>query len=223
MKTRIHSAIAIAASLAAVMAAPASRANEFQIIAPNEVSINIQDGVVTAQLSADGCASGFETACSFTRQRAEYQSSINHGHGDRVAYKWEVNVPTGNVLNATDSHLYAARFLAGDQSVLQFILGNEYGYEVNRKTCFGPEEFGQWHQVEVRVRWDSTKKKKLSDKTPGEIHIICDGTEIFSKAGRPNIKEGDVVNIALGIEGALKLAEGDQVSAAYRNIEIGSW
>ncbi|MDA5095766.1 hypothetical protein O2N63_16875 [Aliiroseovarius sp. KMU-50] len=213
----------VAAALPACLAVSGAHANEFQIFAPDEASLTVSDGVVTAQLSSDGCAPGFETACSATRQRTEYQSSSAHRHGDRIAYRWEVNVPSDNILNAVDNHLYAVRFLAGETPVLQFIVGNEYGYEVNRKTCFGPDTFGEWHSVEVRVMWDSTKKKSLKDKTPGEIHIICDGNEVFSKTGRPNIKEGDMVNFSLGLEGALKLADGDKVSVSYRNIEIGSW
>ena len=223
MKLGTSFAIFVATALTVALTATASLANGFEIVAPSETSVQVQDGIVTTELSAVGCASGFETACTATRQRAEYQSTASHGHGDRMFYRWEVNVPRDNVLNAADNHLYATRFLAGDKSVLQFIVGNDYGYEVNRKTCFGPESFGEWHQVEVRVMWDSTKKKGLKDKTPGEIHISCDGSEIFSRTGRPNIKVDDVVSIALGLEGALMLADGDKVSVSYRNIEVGTW
>ena len=132
-------------------------------------------------------------------------------------------MPKDLTINASDIHLYAGRFLSGDKPALQFFVGHDYGYEISRKTCFGPEDFGEWHQVEVRVMWDSTKKKGLKDKTPGEIHVICDGQEIYSKMGRPNIKPHDTINLALGLEGALKLADGDNVSVSYRNIEVGSW
>ncbi len=207
-----------------LMAANSSHAGEFEIIGPNETALEVLDGLITARLSSDGCATGFESACSTTRQRIEYQSSSGHGHGNKVAYRWEIKVAKGMTFNAIDKHLYATRLVNGDgKSVMQFYLGNDYGYEVNRKTCFGPEEFGQWHVVEVRVKWDSTKKKSLGDKTPGEVHITCDGEEIYSKSGRPNIKVGDEIKLALGLEGTLKPAEGDAVSVSFRNIEIGSW
>lgn len=209
--------------LPAAMAAGIGLANNFQIIGPNETAMDIQDGVVTARLSNDGCAAGFETACTPTRQRAEYQLTEGHTHGDKVAYRWEVNVPKDLRINAADFHLYAGRFLSGDKPALQFFVGHDYGYEISRKTCFGPEGFGEWHQVEVRIMWDSTKKKGLKDKTPGEIHVICDGKEVYSKTGRPNIKPDDTINLVLGLEGALKLADGDNVSVSYRNIEVGSW
>ena len=198
-------------------------ASDFQIIGPNETAMNIQDGVVTVRLSNDGCAAGFESACTSTRQRAEYQLTRDHKHGDRIAYRWQVNVPKDLTINASDVHLYAGRFLSGDKPTLQFFVGHDYGYEISRKTCFGPEGFGEWHQVEVHIMWDSTKKKGLKDKTPGEIHVSCDGKEVYSKTGRPNIKPDDTINLALGLEGALKLADGDNVSVSYRNIEVGSW
>lgn len=213
--------VAIASTL--VFAFP-SFAEEFSVIAPNETALSVADGLVTARLSAEGCAAGFEAACSETRQRIEYQSVTAHGHGDRVAYRWEINVAETLSFNATDSHLYATRFVTPDgKDVIKFYVGSDYGYEVNRKTCFGPETFGQWHQVEVRVAWDSTKKKNLKDKTPGEVQILCDGAEVFSAAGRPNIKPEDTIHLALGLEGALQLADGDDVSVSFRNIEVGSW
>jgi|GEM_PF-6546390 len=223
MKHHSAKAFLLATIMPAVMTTNAAKAEDFRIVAPTEAAMSVADGVVTARLNAGGCDAGFEPACTPMRQRAEYQSPGGHGHGDRVLYRWEVNVPRDNVLNAVDNHLYAVRFLAGESAVLQFIVGNDYGYEVNRKTCFGPEGFGEWHQVEVRVAWDSTRRKGLKDVTPGEIHISCDGVEVFSKSGRPNIKADDVVTIAFGLEGALKLAEGDKVSVSYRNIEIGTW
>ena len=216
---RMTTAIAFLLSMAAT-----AHANEFNIVSPSETALTASDGLVTAQLSGEGCATGFEDACSATRQRVEYVSSSAHGHGERIAYKWEINVAENLTFNAIDKHLYATRFVTGDaKTVMQFYLGNDYGYEVNRKTCFGPEEFGKWHQIEVRVMWDATKRKGLKDKTPGEIQILCNGDEIFSKAGRPNIKASDEVSLALGLEGALKLADGDNVSVSFRNIEITSW
>ena len=73
------------------------------------------------------------------------------------------------------------------------------------------------------MAWDATKRKGLKDKTPGAIQIICNGKEIFAKSGKPNIKPADKISLALGPEGALRLAEGDDVSVSFRNIEIGSW
>ena len=220
---KFHSKVARAA-IAILLIAPPATAADFNVVVPNPSTFEMNEDGFTARLSDEGCADGFETACTATRQRVEYQSATPHGHGDRVSYSWEVMVDEGLTYNAADKHMYATRFLTADEkTVMQFYLGNDYGYEVNRKTCFGPEAFGKWHQVEVRFVWDSTKKKGLKDKTPGEIHVICDGNEIFSKAGRPNIKAGDVVHLALGLEGALKLAEGDKVSVAFRNIQIGTW
>lgn len=224
MTTYQNRALMCAAVAAIWMCAGAAQPGEFEPVSPNETAVEIVDGVFSARLNAQGCASGFEAACSPTRQRAEYVSTQAHGHGERIAYRWEIKVGDAWAFNAVDKHLYATRFLTSDEKpVVQFYLGDDYGYEVNRKTCFGPEDFGDWHAVEMRVVWDATKRKSLKDPTPGELHILCDGREIFSKAGRPNIKEGDTVRLALGLEGALKLAEGDTVSVRFRNVEIGTW
>lgn len=224
MRTPAGKAAILTAALTVMTTATASHAKDFRIIAPNETALEVVDGLVTARLSDGGCMTGFENACSATRQQAEYQTSAGHGHGDRIAYRWEIKVTEDMKFNASDKHLYATRFVTGENKpVMQFYLGNDYGYEVNRKTCFGPEEFGKWHTVEVRVMWDATKKKGLKDTTPGEVHVICDDSEVFAKSGRPNIKSEDEVHLALGLEGALKLAEGDNVSVSFRNIEIGTW
>ena len=220
---KIFTALAIVLYLPSiVIAGNLVQAGEGEIIAPNQGALIANGKEIRAQLSKSGCASGFEAACSPTRQRSEYLPHQSHQHGDRVVYRWEVMIPKS--LKYNGGHLYSTRFLDDDnRMIFQFLIGEEYGYEIDRKPCFGPEGFGSWHKVEFRVVWDSTKKKKLSDKTPGEIHVSCDGNEIISSTGRPNIAEGGTVRLALGVEGALDLADGDNVEVNYRNLQIDNW
>ena len=102
-------------------------------------------------------------------------------------------------------------------------MDGKIGYDIGRNVCFGPDDFGTWHSIEVRVVWDSTKKKGLKDKTPGEIHVQCDGTEVLTRSGRPNIDTDDEIRIALGLVGPVKLADGDIVAVSFRNLKIETW
>lgn len=222
--TSIITATAFLTGLISCLSIASAQAVEGSAIAPNAIALMAENGEIHSSLSLTGCDVGHEPACTPVRQRSEFVSDAEHQHGDRIRYKWDVLVPADLTYKATGGHLYATRFLSSDDSVvMKFDLDPEYGYEYSRKVCFGPEGFGEWHSVELRVVWDSTKKQGLSHKTPGEIHIFCDGVELFSRTGRPNLAEGHIVRPTFGLEGALPLAEGDNVSISYRNIEISDW
>jgi hypothetical protein len=141
-----------------------------------------------------------------------------------VIYSWEILIPKGFIYNASGAYLRAVRFLIGkEDSIFNFLLDGKIGYDVGRKVCFSPEGFGKWHAIQVHVVWDSTKKKGLRDKTPGELRVLCDGTEVLSHSGRPNIGDKDEVRIALGLAGSSKLADGDRTAVSFRNIKIETW
>ncbi len=72
------------------------------------------------------------------------------------------------------------------------------------------------------MAWDAITRKWLNDKIAGETQIICNDKGGWVRSGKPNILPNDDVRLALGLEGALKLAEGDDVPVSFRNIEIDS-
>ena len=196
-------------------------AQNFEIITPTETSFEVSEAEIRVGLSQDGCAVGHEAACDLLYQRSEYVSTQSHKHGDRVTYSWEMMVPSDFKYNTSGGYLRTARLVYGSgKSLLSFNLDMETGYSLNTKTCFGPEGFGEWHAIEVRVAWDSTKKKTLKDKTPGDLVVLCDGVELHSQSGRPNISADEEVWFALGLHGALNLADGDKAEVHFRNISI---
>lgn len=208
----------------AVLYASSVWANEYEIVAPSDQTVILSNGEITAHLQANGCEPGHSEACSVTRQRADYVLSQKFGHGDRVSYSWEMKVSEPFIYNAVDIHLYPVRFLNNEnEPVFRFFLGAKYGFEARRQMCFSPEEFGQWHKVEIRVVWDSTTRENLSHVTPGSIQVWCNGVETFSVSGRPNIQAGEEVQLALGLDASLTPAEGDRVSVTYRNVSISDW
>ena len=220
----IHKALLAAVMVTAHLSPAISQEETFEAISSSEASLKVVGGEIQAYLNPKGCAAGFEAACSPVLQRSEYISTKPHKHGDRVIYSWEIFVPKDFTYNASGAYLRAVRFLIGkEDSIFNFLLDGKIGYDVGRKVCFGPEGFGKWHAIQVRVVWDSTKKKGLSDKTPGELRVFCDGTEVLSHSGRPNIGDKDEVQIALGLAGSLKLADGDSATVSFRNINIETW
>jgi len=215
---------ALSTTALGLLVASAVWANDYQIIAPSAQSVTIADGEITARLNLLGCEPGFGAACSATRQRSDYILSQKFGHGDRVAYSWEMKVDEPFVYDAIDVHLYPVRFLNNnDDPVIRFFLGNKHGFETRRQMCFSPTEFGQWHKIEVRVVWDSTTRENLNHKTPGTIQVICNGVETFSATDRPNIQIGDEVRLALGLDASISPAERDRIAIVYRNISISDW
>jgi hypothetical protein len=210
--------------LAAYLSPAVSQEESFETISSNETSLKVEGGEIQVYLDPKGCAPGFEVACSPVIQRSEYISTTSHKHGDRVIYSWQILVPESFTYKATSAYLRAGRFLVGEQeSIFNFLLDREIGYDVDRIVCFGPEGFGKWHSIEVRVVWDATKKKTLSEKTPGELHVVCDGVEVLSHFGRPNIGTNDEVRIALGLAGSAKSADDDRTHISIRNIKIEAW
>lgn len=197
-------------------------AEDFEIIKPTESSFEVTETEIRVELSQNGCAVGYEAACSKDFfQRSEYVSTHSHKHGDRVIYSWEMFVPEDFSYNAIGHFLRAVRFLDGaGQSIFNFHLNTEFGYTVGQNTCIGLEGFGEWHLVQVHANWDSTKKKNIKDRTPGEIRVECDGVEVLSRSGRPNIGVEEEVWLALGLIGSTPLADGDNTKVLFRNVSI---
>lgn len=220
----IHRALLVPVLIATSVVMATGQEVDFETVASSEDALKVDDGRIRARLSRNGCEAGFEAACSQALQRSEYVTKSSHKNGDRVVYSWEIFVPAEFKYKSPGAYLRAGRFLVGDGgSILNFLLDEKVGYDIGRKICFGPEGFGKWHSIQVRVRWDSTRKKNLRDKTPGELRVSCDGAEILALSGRPNISDEDEVRIALGLAGALELADGDQTSVSFRNIKIETW
>jgi len=220
----IHKALLAAVIVAAHFSPAISQEENFETVSSSEASLKVVGGEIQAYLNPTGCAAGFEAACSPVLQRSEYIATKPHRHGDRVIYSWEILVPKDFTYNASGAYLRAARFLIGkEDTIFNFLLDGKIGYDVGRKVCFGPEGFGKWHAIRVRVVWDSTKKKGIKDKTPGELRVFCDGIEVLSHSGRPNIGDKDEVRLALGLAGSSKLADGDSTAVSFRNVKIETW
>ncbi|MDD9923110.1 MAG: hypothetical protein OXQ92_12660 [Boseongicola sp.] len=219
-----RSGMLFAAAIAALLfsTSTAAQVQDFSVIEPSPGYLKVTSGEIIARLRLGACEPGYEDACAqgAQLQRSEYLPSASHSHGETVTYRWEIFVPNDFVYETLSGDLRAGRFYNDSgEAILSFLLDGTSGLTVNRKTCFGPEGFGQWHQVEVKAVWDSTKKKGLKDKTPGAISISCDGVEVHSSSGRPTVGEGKSVWLALGLRGAMRLADGDNATAHFRNLE----
>ena len=220
----IGKALLATVAIAALVCPAIGQEQKFEAVTSSETSLKVAGEEFRARLNQNGCAPGFEAACSAVLQRSEYISTISHRSGDSVIYSWEIKVPKDFRYAAPGAYLRAARFLIGhEDSIFNFLLDSHIGYDAGRNVCFGPDGFGEWHSIQVRVVWDSTKKKSLKDKTPGELRVLCDGDEILSSSGRPNIGENDEVRIALGLAGAVKLSAGDNAAVSFRNVSIEPW
>lgn len=220
----VQRSVLAAVIVAAYLSPAVSQEESFETISSSETSLKAEGGEIQVYLDPKGCAPGFEAACSPVLQRSEYISTTSHKHGDRVIYSWEILVPRSFSYRATSAYLRAGRFLVGKQeSIFNFLLDGETGYDVDRIICFGPEGFGKWHAIQVRVVWDATQKKTLSEKTPGELRVVCDGVEVLSQFGRPNIGAKDEVRIALGLAGSARSADNDSTHVSIRNIKIETW
>jgi hypothetical protein len=201
-----------------------SQAVEFEAFSPTQTALVVTDGVIRTHLSPAGCDEGHELACSPVFQRSEFVSTESQSHGDKVIYSWDIMVPESFAYNASGGYLRAVRIInTSGESVFSFILDGDSGYSVGRKVCFSPESFGAWHTIQLHVAWDSTKRKGLKDETPGILRVFCDGVEVLSRSGRPNIGADEKVWFSFGLAGSLKLADGDNAEAIFRNVKIEGW
>lgn len=162
--------------------------------------------------------------CDRKRTRVEYfEPKANRAReGDRKLYSWEIFVPEDFAYTATGGHLIAGQFHNGDDLLLSFALGAD-GYTIRSKPCIRPEDFGEWHKVEVKYQFDSTKKKNFKDRTAGVLVVTCDGNEVVNASGRPNIAQGNVVYFKYGLYGALDIPETDNVTVKFRNVQVSHW
>ncbi|KIN69836.1 Polysacc lyase domain containing protein [Sulfitobacter noctilucicola] len=168
-------------------------------------------------------AIGLTNDCSRNRQRSEMKTTKKVRHGARRIYSWDILVPTDFRSTASDDHLIVGQFHSGFAPSSTFSLSQDTGYFVNGRTCFGPEEFGEWHSVVVRVFWHSQRKKNLKDKTPSVFEVWCDGELIWDRSGRPNIAKGDGVSFKYGLYHAMDFPEGDNVTVQFKNVTVTKW
>jgi len=197
---------------------------DYDLIYPMRDALIETNGEVNARLAQNGCDTEHELACNALLQRSELVARQSHAHGDKVIYTWEIMVPTEFRYNASGGYLRAVRFTdTSGEGVLNFILDSSKGYTVGRNVCFGPGEFGTWHAIRLEVFWDSTRRQNLRDKTPGHLRVLCDGVEVLTRSGRPNIGAEEEVRFSVGLAGALRLAADDYVEARFRNVVVESW
>lgn len=203
--------------------AAAAQSEDYEQLMPAPGMLEMADGAITARLNPAGCETGYEGACSVALplQRSEIVFPDAHQRGQSVTYRWDIMVPADFAYNATGGDLRAGRLIASTgASILGFMLESDNGYRVSGQSCFGPEGFGSWHSVEVNVVWDSTRRQSLSDRTPGQLRVSCDGQEILFRSGRPTIREDETARLALGLMGSVLLAEGDNVTVSFRDFSV---
>lgn len=219
--------LALGAGLAVALVPAMSsslHAADFDLVSPRAITPVVEDrGVLTFELRDGDCISPANTACDKAFQRMEFVSRDAHRHGDRVRYRWEVFVPEDFAYESPAGHLKAGRLFHEDGSTIYFLLDPKNGYDIDRATCFGPDAFGTWHTIEISVLFDSTRKRSIKDRTPGEIHVTCDGVEVLKREGRPNIPEGAAVHLGIGLHGGRNLGDADNVRVQYRNVAIEAW
>ncbi|MDJ1014951.1 MAG: hypothetical protein QNJ35_00455, partial [Paracoccaceae bacterium] len=196
--------LAFLASALALCAANDALAQSFKVVEPSEGFLSVDDDEITARLRHGACDPGYEDACTEKSQlqSSEYLPTLSHAHGDTVTYRWEILVPEDFAYETVSGDLRAGRLYNDSGEAIQyFLLDGDSGLTINRKVCFDPEGFGEWHSIEVLAVWDSTKKKGFKDKTPGSIRVSCDGSEVHASSGRPTVGEGQSVWLALGLRG----------------------
>lgn len=161
--------------------------------------------------------------CDRRRQRSEMAMTRFAREGDQLIYLWEIFVPRDFESNATNDHLIVGQIHNGRGPTSTFSLSNEAGYFINGHNCFGPEEFGSWQSIAVRVRWSSKPKRTLRDITPGIFEVWCNNERIWSLSGRPNIRPGDRHNFKYGLYHAKDFPESDNVTVRFRNVRVIRW
>lgn len=224
----------LALILACSLLAPNAMAQEFgvQTVRDGEPKISA-DGEQTFRLFPGECSSKVygskrlqttTSDCDRKRTRVElFERDADWAReGDRKQYSWEIFIPKDFSYSATGGHLIVGQFHNSEDLLLSFALSND-GYTIRSKPCIRPDEFGAWHKVEVRYVFDSTRKKTFKDKTPGVLVVTCNGREIVSASGRPNVMKGSKVQFRYGLYGALDFPASDNVSVRFRNVRIGDW
>jgi len=220
-------AIAIAVCLAG-----AAAAQDFNLATPREgAPVRHADGTMVFQLLPGECAEAEyysgrlltrTSDCDRQRNRIEFSERSTAGAGDRRLYEWDIFIPSDFSYNASGGHLIAGQFHNQNDLLYSFALSNS-GYTFRGQDCVGPESFGAWHTVSVRVQYDTTRRQTLRDQTPGILVVECDGEVVVDASGRPNLSVGDEVTFRYGLYGAMNFPDTDNVSVSFRNVRISGW
>lgn len=221
----------LAAPVAPLIANPALAEN-FDLMAPREdAPVRHADGVETFRLLPGECLDleyfsselqAKTSDCGRQRNRIEYFETSTARAGDRRLYEWEILIPEDFSYNGFSSQLIAGQLHTGADIQSAFLLDND-GYTFRTRDCISAEDFGSWHNVSVRIQYDSTPRKSLKDKTPGVFVVECDGEVLVDASGRPNLAKGGEIHFRYGLFGAMNFPETDNVSVSFRNVRISEW
>ena len=190
----------------------------------------IEDGVYKFRLRPGKCSDvkfyqGKKYSdCSWHSQRIELVQVGRNYAGEQVLYGWEIFVPKNYSAN-THSTMIAGQILDKGRFAINFRLTKDEGYNVQGYECFPPTDFGEWHRVQMKIRWDATKKTSLSHKTPGLIEIKCDSKIVLRVDGRPNTTGGPLF-LTIGLYrwfSGLDYSPDEVFEASFKNITIERW
>ena len=95
--------------------------------------------------------------------------------GQTYLFGFDIRVAPGGIGNEAVSLARLTRAVASPTDIISADLSAARGVTVMGRTCIGPNELGNWHRVEFRV--------KLTDRDTGYLEVFCDREPIWARTG----------------------------------------
>ena len=154
-----------------------------------EIVFSIQQGQCTRhsdQTGSSDCAT--RTTRSTIQTGKVWEQQVEWQLGQRFLYSFEFRIDPSlryqGRARGEDSQLVLARWESaeGGQPLFDLKLDARHGVTFMGRTCITPEQFGDWHRFNLRLRWADDDTGFIEARCDGSLHV---GDPIFAASGLP--------------------------------------
>ena len=172
----------------------------------NSSEIIYKDGVYTFKLSMNlKCNSEKHhdglTDCMRKSLRSEL---TERGKGwpvnSQIVYEWSLFVP--KTFNFKKHNLMVGQLGIGTSLTEGFRLNSEEGYTYSTTVCFGPEKFGQWNNMRLKLRLSDEElnfQQRKNKEGKGIFEIWCNDKLVYESNGRSNAPKNSYAKFKMGL------------------------
>ncbi|WP_298559275.1 hypothetical protein [uncultured Aliiroseovarius sp.] len=172
---------------------PHFRINPRSVFAPESrdgvIAFSIRQGQCTRHSDRTGpgdCAR--RTTRSTIQTGKVWEQQVEWQLGQQFLYSFEFRIDPSlryrGRVRGEDSQLVLARWenAEGGQPLFDLKLDARHGVTFMGRTCITPEQFGDWHRFNLRLRWADDDTGFIEARCDGSLHV---GDPIFAASGLP--------------------------------------
>ena len=199
----------------------------------NSSEVRLHNGVYTFKLSMKAkCNSVKHDDGLNDCMRKSLRSELTErGRGwpvnSQIIYEWSLFVPKD--FNFKKHNLMVGQLHVGKSMTEGFRLNSEEGYSYSNAICFGPQDFGQWNNIKIKLRLSDEElnfHQRKNKQGKGIFEIWCNDKLIYESNGRSNALKNSFTKFQIGLY-LYRYSESSKptqdIEIKVRNLTVRRW